>query len=127
MFGEWLAVPCEFGYMIHYEKRGHPLSRMPHVNLLFTISTKLLVNRNSLFFLWYFFKVAKMQEANDFFVIANSQYFFYLRIINVWIRSPDDSELSFPSYKPEVLNHGSSRSVVFIPLLLLFWFIHNDN
>src|SRR5699024_6350829 len=95
MFGEWLAVPCEFGYMIHYEKRGHPLSRMPHVNLLFTISTKLLVNMNSLFFLWYILQIHTIKEANDLFMIANIHYYFCPRNINVWISSPDASQLSF--------------------------------
>src|SRR5690625_2328628 len=47
--------------------------------------------------------------------------------IYMWICSPDDTELFFPCEQPEVLNHTSCSTVVFIPLFLLFRFFHNHN
>src|SRR5699024_1463031 len=41
--------------------------------------------------------------------------------------SPDDTELFFPCKQPEILNHTSCSTVVFIPLFLLFRFFHNHN
>src|SRR5690625_7777898 len=47
--------------------------------------------------------------------------------IYMWICSSDDTELCFPCEQPEVLNHTSCSTVVFIPLFLLFRFFHNHN